>query len=200
MPSNVLLASTGAAALEPDLARLPSACRCRSSSHLPTVAASALAVMGPMPGIPAAASGWSRLSRCHWPICTSSSLDLTGRAAFRCFEQTIHELPERPWQLVARHPRAARARAWRRSPIPLGMTNPYSDEQAANLVGLGGARLDEGLPHAVQATARLCCFDVLDGHKAHGGTGDRLADRLSVGGVVLVGLDVRLDELRAPSA
>ena len=41
----------------------------------------------------------------------------------------------------------------------------------------------------------LCCSIVLTGNEAHGRAGHRLADRLRVGGVVLVALDVRLHVL-----
>lgn len=68
-------------------------------------------------------------------------------------------------------------------------------QQAANLMGLRGSGLHQPLPHPVQRQHRLL-INGLERHEAHGGPDHRLADRFGIGRIVLVGLAVRLDELR----
>ncbi|MCY1293676.1 hypothetical protein D9M69_439720 [compost metagenome] len=67
-------------------------------------------------------------------------------------------------------------------------------QESADLVGLGGSCTDEALAHPMQRQHGLL-LDVLKRHEAHVGARDRFADRLGIGRVVLVGLDVGLDEL-----
>jgi hypothetical protein len=68
-------------------------------------------------------------------------------------------------------------------------------QQAARLIGLCGARLHVSGSRAVQRKYRLL-FWRFHRHEAHIGARHRLTDRLGIVAVVLVGLHIRLDELR----
>jgi len=72
---------------------------------------------------------------------------------------------------------------------------PELAQQAADLVGLSGARLHKPLTRTVHRQHRLL-LHTLDRHKAHVRPHHRFTDRFSIGRIVLVGLDVGLDELR----
>ena len=61
------------------------------------------------------------------------------------------------------------------------------------------ALTDKSLPCPMQRQYRLL-LDVLDWNKSHARAAHRLADRLGIGGIVLVALHVRLDELRGHQA
>ncbi len=74
--------------------------------------------------------------------------------------------------------------------------NPVLGQESADLVGLRRPRFDEALPGAMQRQHRLL-FAGLDRHEAHRWSGHRLADRLGIRRVVLVGLHVGLDKLRS---
>ena len=71
---------------------------------------------------------------------------------------------------------------------------PELDQQAAYLVGLGTACVDEALARRMQRQHGLL-LGQLHWHEAHVRPGNGLADRLGIERVVLVGLDVGLDEL-----
>ena len=68
-------------------------------------------------------------------------------------------------------------------------------EEATDLVDLGGELCHHLTAHAVNGL-EILLLDALDRHEAHGGPLRRLGDGFGIGGVVLVGLDERLDELR----
>ena len=68
-------------------------------------------------------------------------------------------------------------------------------EEPANLISLSRARSHEALTHTVQCEDRLL-LDILYRYETHVRPSHRFADRLGIGCIVLVGLDVRLDELR----
>ncbi len=69
-------------------------------------------------------------------------------------------------------------------------------EEATDLVDLGGALFDGLTTHAVNGL-EILLLDALDGDEAHGGPLRRLGDRFGIRRAILVGLDERLDELRA---
>ena len=104
------------------------------------------------------------------------------------------ELPEHPGQLVLGILQDQRHLLGDVTD-PLGYDQSVLGQEAPDLVGLGGTRLHEPLARAVQRQYRLL-LDRLHGHEPHVGPADGFADRLRIGAVVLVGLHVRLHELR----
>lgn len=68
-------------------------------------------------------------------------------------------------------------------------------EESADLIALSRPGNDEALASPMQGQEHLL-FRVLHRHAAHRRPGHGLANRLGIGGVVLVGFDVGLDELR----
>jgi hypothetical protein len=77
----------------------------------------------------------------------------------------------------------------------LGQNDSKFAQQSPNLIGLRVARLHHPRACAVQRK-RCLLLGRLGRHEAHGRPRDRLANRLGIVAVVLVGLHVRLDELR----
>src|SRR5690349_12163215 len=67
-------------------------------------------------------------------------------------------------------------------------------QQAADLVGLRSARLDQALTHRVQRQYGLL-LDTFDRNEAHVWSGHCLTDRLGIGDIVLIRFHVGLDEL-----
>jgi hypothetical protein len=110
-------------------------------------------------------------------------------------QQPLHEPSERSRQLVRavldqlRHATGDVRNAFGDDQAELGQQAPY-------LVGLCRPSLDEALADAVHGEHRLL-LDILHRHEAHIRPTHGLADRLGIGNVVLVGLDVGLDELRS---
>ena len=74
---------------------------------------------------------------------------------------------------------------------PLRPNDPELGQMAAQRVDVHGLLLDQQLADPMQLTNALL-LDRLDRNKAHRRPGDRLGDRLGIGGIVLVALDVRL--------
>ncbi|MCY1226613.1 hypothetical protein D9M72_388550 [compost metagenome] len=81
----------------------------------------------------------------------------------------------------------------------LGQHDAKFAQQAADLIGLCGARLNSERARPVQHQHRLLLL-ALDGDKAHAGPPDRFANRLRVVGVVLAALAVSGDELASHQA
>ena len=132
--------------------------------------------------------------------CLDLHLDLVDLLVelLQVLQQAVDQLSEQPRQLVAR----ILDQVWYSAgdeANPLGHDHPVLCQEAADLVGLGCARLDKGLSHAVQRQHRLL-LGVLDRHEPHSGPTHGLADSLGVSHIVLVALDVRLDELGSHQA
>ncbi len=109
-------------------------------------------------------------------------------------QQALHQFPERTRQFFFRFVEQHR-HALVEVRYPLRQDQSEFTQQAANLVGLRRSRLHQPLPHPVQRQHRLL-LNILDRHEPHVRTSNHFADRLGVGRIVLVRLDVRLDELR----
>ncbi len=78
---------------------------------------------------------------------------------------------------------------------PCGISMPYSASRPRiSFTGSGTVGHGTGA-HPVHRLLRLA-LGTLDGNKAHAGTLHCLTDRLGIGPVILVGLHIRLDELR----
>jgi hypothetical protein len=125
-------------------------------------ATSALAVIGPMPGI--FASFWlAAFSRCHNLDLNLQFLDLAVEF-LEVVAQALDQLAERcPAVRSLRPPGSPAPRG--DVAIPWGMDDAEFGQQAADLVGLRRARLDETLPRAVQRQHRLLFDAFLIGTK-----------------------------------
>ena len=122
----------------------------------------------------------------------TQSIDL-GIELFEVVQQTLHKKAKCAWQL-ARTIFNEFGNAFGNVSDTLRDDQTKLCQQTPNLIGLGGSGFDKALPNGVQCQDALL-LDVLDRHKAHVGSGHCFADCLSIGGIVLVGLDVGFDEL-----
>src|SRR5262249_24988905 len=152
-----------------------------------TVAARAVAMIGPMPGT--LARRWlTGLLLCQAMSCFSIAATAAASCSI-CAASTCNT-----WRAKSGHRRAAAtaangdqladvAKALRRDHAELGKMPAQSVHQTRTLA-------HQPLPATMQQHSSLL-VSRLDRHKAHRRAPNRLADRFGIGGIVLVALDVR---------
>src|SRR5712692_6440588 len=158
----------------------------------PTAATSAEAIIGPTPR-----SRWSRLAagslRAIAQISRSSS-QTRSSSPFRSSHSPLNSRRKRLLQPFLGVLQPTRQRDTLLPQLP-GRHQPVLGHQAADLVGLGCALLDQAAANAVHRLDVLL-LEALHRYKAHARPRHPLADRLGVIGIVLVALHIRLHELR----
>src|SRR6516162_3292977 len=157
-----------------------------------TVAAMAVAMIGPMPGT--LARRWlTGLLLCQAMSCFSIAATAASSCSI-CAASTCSDLARQIRQprvvLIADNGNqlADVAQALRRDHAELGQMPAQSVHQTCALA-------HQPLPATVQQHGSLL-VSRLDRHKAHRRALDRLANRFRIGGIVLIALDVRLHVLR----